>query len=344
MSRRIIDGAPIRWALAVFASLVVAGLAHPAGAQPQDTLSQRQEAPPQKAPQQEAPQHKGLLEEAAKKVLLIGIDGVRPDYLADVRTPHLDSLIANGAYSDSAYTTRPTISGPGWSSMLTGVWPAKHGVVTNNFRGNRYEQYPDFLTRIEQVRPELETFVVADWLPLVAEESGGPLFSDAPDVKRVLNGYDLGWAEADEQAVDVAVEHLRTADPDALFVYLGNPDETSHHTRAIGEEYRAAIEEADRQVGRLLDAVRARPYYTDEDWLILVSTDHGRRPDGGHGGDSAEEKTIFVLVSGPSAARGRIPGTPAIVDVAVTALVHLGISPDPAWGLDGVPVGLAERP
>jgi predicted AlkP superfamily pyrophosphatase or phosphodiesterase len=337
MGNRSSGKARVRWALVAFASLVIAGLAHPEGAQPQEASLEQREAPGRRPDAPPPPQK-------AKKVLLIGIDGVRPDILADVSTPHIDSLIANGAFSDSAYTARPTISGPGWSSMLTGVWPAKHGVVTNNFRGNRYDQYPDFLTRMERLRPELNTFVAADWLPLVSETSGGPLFGDAPDVKVVLNGYDLGWDEADEQTVDATVEHLQTADPDALFVYLGNPDETSHHTGSIGEEYRDAIELADRQVGRLIDAVRARPTYADEDWLILVSTDHGRRPDGGHGSDSPEEKTIFLLMSGPSAAGGRIPGTPAIVDVAATALAHLGISLDPAWGLDGVPVGLTERP
>ena len=92
-----------------------------------------------------------------------------------------------------------------------------------------------------------------------------------------------------------------TGDPDALFVYLGNPDETSHQTGAIGPEYRAAIAEADTQVGRLVAAVRDRPTYGGEDWLILLSTDHGRRPDGGHGGRTEAELTSVFVASGPAA-------------------------------------------
>jgi arylsulfatase A-like enzyme len=280
-----------------------------------------------------------------KKVILIGIDGVRPDVLAEVVSPNIDSLIANGAYSDRARTASPTVSGPAWSSMLIGVWPEQHGVTSNNFRENRYDEFPDFLTRIERVRPELGTFAVADWLPLVADNAGGPLIGDEPDVKIVFNGYELGWAEADERSVALAVEHLRAGDPDAMFVYLGNPDETSHQTRSIGEEYRAAIALADHHVGLLLGAIRARPTYKEEDWLVLMSTDHGRLPDGGHGGDSEVERTILYLASGPSSARGTLPGTPEIVDVAVTALTHLGIEIDPAWKLDGRAVGLrAVRP
>ncbi len=280
------------------------------------------------------------IEGQTKKVLLIGIDGVRADVMAEVSTPNLDALSAGGAWSMTARTTIPTVSGPAWSSMLIGVWPNKHNVFNNNFEGNRYAEYPDFLTRIESVRPELETFVAADWLPLVTDDSGGPLIGESPDQVVVLDGYDLGWAEADRAGTDATVAALTGGDPDALFVYLGNPDETSHQEGSIGAEYRAAIEEADVQVGRLVAAVRGRATYADEDWLILVSTDHGRRPNGGHGGRSEAELTSFVIVSGPSATAGEIPGTPRVVDVAVTALAHLGIELDPVWELDGRIVGL----
>lgn len=277
---------------------------------------------------------------ATRKVLVIGIDGIRPDVLAEVPTPNLDALAADGMFSNQAQTRPPTVSGPGWSSMLIGVWPEKHGVVNNEFEGKQYDRYPDFLTRIEQVRTDLETFAAVDWLQLGADTLGGPLISDAVDVKHVFDGYTLTWPGGDSAVVDVTAQHLRDADPDAAFAYLGNPDETSHETGSIGEEYRAAIALADRHAGMLIDAIRARPTYAQEDWLILVSTDHGRRPDGGHGGDSLEERTIFYIASGPSARRGMADATPEIVDVAVTALAHLGIPIEPAWELDGKVVGL----
>ncbi len=276
-----------------------------------------------------------------KKVLLIGLDGVRPDILASVATPHIDGLIEQGAFSANARTGFPTVSGPGWSSMLIGVWPEKHGVTNNDFENKNYDEYPDFLTRIESLRPELNTFAVADWLPIVTDDHNGPIIGDAPDVKHILNGYDLGWAEADDRSVELAVEHLGSADPDAMFVYLGNPDETSHHFNSIGEEYRAAIGLSDDHVGLLLDAVRARATYAQEDWLVHMSTDHGRSPTGGHGDDTPEERTIFYLASGPSTIVGTLEGAPSIVDVPVTALAHLGIEVDPAWDLDGEVVGLA---
>ena len=53
-----------------------------------------------------------------------------------------------------------------------------------------------------------------------------------------------------------------------------------------GPKYRTAFEVADVLVGRLVAAIQARPTYADEDWLILMCTDHGRTDEGGHGGDS----------------------------------------------------------
>jgi len=269
------------------------------------------------------------------KVLLIGIDGVRADVLAEVPTPSLDALAAEGVLVGDVRTTTPSVSGPAWSSMLTGVWPDKHGVLDNEFVGKRYEAYPDFLTRIERVRPDLETVAIADWLPLVRAEEGLATVSDEVDVKHVMDGYELGWAEADERSTELAVEALTYGDPDALFVYLGNPDETSHEHGSIGAEYRAALAGADANVGRIVGALRARDSYDDEDWLILVSTDHGRRADGGHGGDSPEEMKIFVLLHGAVARDASRPEPVGIVDVAPTALAHLGITAPAEWDLDG---------
>jgi len=269
------------------------------------------------------------------KVLILGLDGVRPDRLAAVPTPVLDSLAAHGAFSDTATTRPPTVSGPGWSSMLIGVWADKHGVMNNDFATNAYESYPDVLTRIEDVRPALGTLAVLDWPPLGTAADGGPLISDRVDRKLTVAGDSLGYHVADSISAALAAEALATGNVDAAFVYFGDVDEVGHAHGTLSPEYAAAIAVVDGQVGQVLAGLRRRPTYEAEDWLVLVSTDHGRRDDGGHGGESAAERTIFVIMSGPSV-RGHAFDRPlAIVDIAVTALAHLGIAVDPAWGLDG---------
>jgi predicted AlkP superfamily pyrophosphatase or phosphodiesterase len=276
----------------------------------------------------------------APKVLLIGLDGVRVDILAAAATPVIDSLIAGGYFSDKAITRQRTVSGPGWSSMLIGAGQDKHQVRNNDFRSNAYGSYPDFLTRLEQLDTTYTTLAVLDWPPLGDTTDGGPLISDAVDTKILIDGDANGYDRADSLSVAAAIEHLADPDLDAAFVYLGNIDVVGHETSSLAVEYRTAIETADRQVGMLIDALRRRPGYAAEDWLILLSTDHGRTDDGGHGGESLAERTIFYLASGPSVSPDPIDRTPHIVDVAVTALTHLRVEIDPAWGLDGKATGL----
>ncbi len=280
----------------------------------------------------------------ARKVLLIGLDGIRVDILAEAHTPNIDRLIANGFFSDRAQTKVRTVSGPGWSSMLIGARTDKHLVNSNDFTGNDYATYPDFLTRLEQVNPEFNTFAVVDWAPLGTTASGGPLISDAIDEKLFFDPEEEdGYGRADSLSVAAAVKRLAGQDIDAAFVYIGNTDEVGHATSSLAPEYRTAIEAADVLVGRLIAAVEERSTFADEDWLILMCTDHGRRDDGGHGGESEKERTIFFLASGPSVVKGSPDLAPNIVDVAVTALTHLGLEIDPAWNLDGRAVGLRQR-
>ncbi len=278
----------------------------------------------------------------SKKVLVIGLDGVRPDIMAEVNTPNIDALIAVGAFSDRITTKAQTISGPGWSSMLTGVWPEKHRVVNNDFTSNDYATYPDFLTRLEYIDREFKTFAVVDWPPLGGPSSGGPLISDTVDLKIMYDGEEGGYHIADSLSVAAAARHLMNQDPDAGFVYIGDPDVVAHEHGSRSTEYSASIQTADAHIGALVAAIRHRPTFADEDWLVLISTDHGHRDEGGHGGTTPEETTVFYLADGPSVAPADPDFDPNIVDVAVTALAHLGVTIDPGWQLDGKVSGLAK--
>ena len=77
-----------------------------------------------------------------RKVLMIGIDGCRPDALNLANTPNIDSLIDNGAYSLQAQTGDYTISGAGWSNTFTGVWENKHNVTEQQFLFSQFYSIP----------------------------------------------------------------------------------------------------------------------------------------------------------------------------------------------------------
>ncbi len=281
-----------------------------------------------------------------KRVLMLGIDGCRTDALQAAKAPHLKRLIAEGAFAEntSILGDRPTgadtSSGPGWSAILTGVWADKHGVKDNKFKGANYGQYPHFFQRLKQARPDAVTISLSDWPPI------HDLIVSAADVSQNQLEQDNDYAAADRRITTEAVRLLRERDPDALFVYLGNIDETGHKTgfHPSVEEYMQALEGVDSQIGEIMTAVRARPRYLQEDWLVLVSTDHGGRGTGHGGGHLFREvNTVFLIVSGPAAIKGKLTAPTALVDLSATALTHLGVKLDPAWKLDGRAVGFSPR-
>jgi predicted AlkP superfamily pyrophosphatase or phosphodiesterase len=262
-----------------------------------------------------------------KKVLIIGIDGCRPDALLAAKAPHLRALMRDGSFSARAQTGDITISGPGWASLLTGVWREKHGIRDNHFEGANLGEFPHFFHRLKSSRPNAFTASIVHWGPIN---------------ERIVSDVDLAVIlPRDSQVATEAGRILRERDPDAVFVHFDEVDGAGHkhgfHPTVAA--YIAAVEQTDSYVGQLMDALHARKSYAREDWLILVSTDHGGS-EKGHGKNIPEHRTIFLIVSGPSAARGTIEPAPAIVDVAATALTHLGVAIDPAWRLDGKPVGL----
>jgi len=289
-----------------------------------------------------------LAQAADKRVLIIGIDGVRPDALASAATPSLDRLVAEGAYAEPTlilgerYRENNTVSGPSWSSILTGVWADKHGTHDNTFEGKNYEEYPHFFTRVKEAHPDAQTVSMVSWAPIDEH-----IVSDA-DIRHVESlppGDDRMQREEqmDKAMAAAAAQVLNEEDPVAMFVYFHQPDAAGHGIGFSPEvpEYINAIENVDARVGEVLAALRNRPDHVNEDWLIIVCTDHGglgTRHGSGH--DDPEIYEVFLIISGPSAQRGSIEAQTYLVDVAVTALAHLGIEADPAWDLDGNPVGL----
>lgn len=278
------------------------------------------------------------------RLLVIGMDGCRPDALAAAKTPHLDALIEDGAFSNHTqilgerYRKNDTVSGPGWSSFLTGVWADKHGVQDNSFEGKNYEAFPHFFKHVKAKWPDARTGSFVNWEPIDTH------IVEAADVRVVhpSKGAD-GYTETDTLLAREASQFLSEGEPHVAMVYFGAIDETGH---AFGfhpdvPKYIRAIETIDEHVGEVIAAMKRRANYAKENWLVVVSTDHGGK-DKGHGGghDVPEILTTFLIVSGPAATKGTIDQPTHIVDVSVTGLAHLGVETSPE--LDGKAIGLSQ--
>ena len=222
----------------------------------------------------------------AKKVLIIGIDGCRPDALQVANTPNLDNLIANGLYSPDALNDDITISGPGWSAILCGVLSDKHLVTNNNFSGNNYQTFPHFFKYINDNDLAWHTVSICHWGPI-----NDAIVQDYADFK--LNvGSDL---EVATQAKD----YIAVNDPDVMFLHFDDPDGVGHSSgfTPTNPNYISIIESVDEHIGTVMNSIVSRPNYEEEDWLILVTTDHGGIGTS-HGGSSIEEENVFFIASG----------------------------------------------
>ena len=241
----------------------------------------------------------------SKKVLVIGIDGCRPDGITAASTPNLDALMANGTYSLDARNTGITSSGPGWSSMLTGVWQDKHKVVDNSFSGSNFSRYPHFFKRIEENNSNSRTVSLSQWHPINDQIANG--FADI-----TRNTADSSADVKNKAVAELGVEELT-----ALFVHFDDVDHAGHGSgfSPDNSNYINAIETVDAAIGELIIAMKNRPNYTNEDWIIIVSTDHGGIGTS-HGGDTEEERTIFMIVSGDYIPKKEIAKTTSEVAVS----------------------------
>ncbi|MCB9682265.1 MAG: alkaline phosphatase family protein [Alphaproteobacteria bacterium] len=243
------------------------------------------------------------------RVLVIGVDGLRPDGLAAADTPALDAWFAAGVTTDSGSTqlTGDTVSGPGWASILTGREVEAHGVTSNDDLASISAATPTFLA---QARDGGHTAAAAiHWLGV-----GVLLGSDSTDA--LVPGDDAAvGAQAARWIADGAF--------DVVFTHFDDVDHAGHASgfSADNPDYLAAIAAVDTAIGPALDAVAARE---GERWLVALVTDHGGLGTG-HSGATPPMRTIPLAMT---ADRGTLtlPATPSQMDVAPTARAWLGLA------------------
>ena len=104
----------------------------------------------------------------SRKVLILGLDGVRSDAMNENNSPFMFALSAtDGVYFTASHSVESiTYSGPNWSSILTGVHYAKHGVTGNDFEHPNFTCYPTFFDYIEAVDSSIHTASIVNWIPI----------------------------------------------------------------------------------------------------------------------------------------------------------------------------------
>lgn len=256
-----------------------------------------------------------------RHVVIISIDGLRPDALAQADTPHLDGLIARGAYSPNALTISLSETLPAHASMLGGMVAEKHGILWGlPYIGWPGMNGPTLFSAAHDAGLTTAAVFAKEKLSYIAlPGSVDRLFS--------LDSHD-------NEIKDQAVEFIQAGLPNVLFIHLPDTDRVGHEFGWMSQHQLWAVTYADSMVGEIVAALAGGGYLANT--LLIVTADHG-----GHGctngDDSPEDRTIPWLAVGPGVPAGlAITGHVNVYDTAATAAYALKLPLPPVW--DGRPV------
>lgn len=283
-----------------------------------------------------------------KKAVFVIVDGIPADLIEKLPTPALDSIAGNKGYKRAivggergGYSQTPTISAVGYNSVLTGTWVNKHNVWGNygeDIAAPNYN-YKSIFRLLKDNYPSKKTGIFSSWLDnrtkLVGENLPGT-GNLILDYKYDSLEYDtisypndttsLRMHHIDEAVVNKAAQVIREDAPDLSWVYLEYTDDMGH-TFGDGPQFYASIKTMDNQMSRLWQAIQYRKKKFNEDWLIMITTDHGRDSATGmnHGGQSDRERSGWIVTNAKDLNKHFTEDSISIVDIMPTISKHFNL-------------------
>ena len=257
-----------------------------------------------------------------RHVVLVSIDGLRPDAIARFEPPTLQRLLREGSFTLAASTIMPSTTLPSHTSMLTGELPERHQVLWNNVATARSEGV-ELPTVFGVARANgYRTAAFFSKAKFHALQLPGTLdYSQAP------GGWFGRWS-SDRTVRDVE-RHLTSAVPNLLFVHLSDVDRAGHSEGWMTDAYGDAVLRADAALARLLTA--ADTAFGSDNYAVIVTADHGGH-DRGHGTDDPQDVTIPWIAWGQGVKAGSLAETAVrTIDTASTVLWLLGLAEPTEW-------------
>ena len=250
-----------------------------------------------------------------RKVLLILVDGLRPDAITTCQNPYGAKLLTLGSYSLEAETVYPSVTLPCHMSLFHSVTPDRHGILTNTY-----------VPVSRPVRGLCEQLSAAgrtcaffyNW-----EELRDLSRPSSLACSFYVSGSVCGYERANEMVTESALSYIAGEKPDFAFVYLGCTDEVGHAHGWMSDEYYHACSQSLDEVGRLVECF-------GKEYSIIVTADHG-----GHGRDHGTKMTEDMLIPliciGPDFRPGIELPKANICDIAPTIAALAGVASDRDW-------------
>jgi predicted AlkP superfamily pyrophosphatase or phosphodiesterase len=256
----------------------------------------------------------------AQRVVIISIDGLRPDGLLRSNIPRISELINGGESSFTAQTVFPSVTLPAHASMLSGRCVSKHGINWDDYEPDKgYLQGATIFSVAHDAGMRTIMAVGKEKLKTIARPGTVDAFRFE--------------STSDEAIVQSALEEA-AGGFGVLFVHLTYPDSYGHAAGWMSATYLSVIGHEDSVVGTLLDGLRVDNLM--DGTLIILTSDHGGH-DKIHGTALPEDMTIPWIIFGPGVVSGPALEIPILTtDTAATGVWALGLTVPEDW--DGRPV------
>lgn len=244
------------------------------------------------------------------KALLIGFDGARAEamhLLSDSADEQVTGVLFASEYSavqtlkaqgglylsyaggEMGYP-QETSTAQGWSAILTGVWGVQNGVIKH------VPMKTDCPTVLRELAAQgKKSAFLAEWA-----DHFTITYKDEIEIAKQKK-LSLDFEKyADDRALETAFLERIAGDTDCIFGIFEAPDYNGHSTGFSLENprYAACVCRLDNVAYRLMEAVKSRPTYADEDWLIMITSDHGGH-DRRHGTQKQFDRMTFIASNKP---------------------------------------------
>jgi arylsulfatase A-like enzyme len=301
------------------------------------TVSFGQAAAPAPAPAAAAPAPERPVRPipAVEHVLIVSVDGLRPDKVLQANAPTMRAMMKDGAYTMWARTTYMANTLPSHTSMVTGVSIGKHGIYWNEDLPLSRPVYPDVPTVMElATRAGYAT-------AMVAGKSKFATLNKPGTIGHVYVPAGANSKDNNDTVVAEAAKIIEATKPELMFLHFPDTDTVGHASGWGSPQFLAAVEKTDTQLAAVFAALDRAGIR--QSTVVILSADHGGQGTS-HGAEDERSRNIPWIVTGPGVRVGYDLTSNAALsirteDTAATALWLLGLNL-PA-NLDGRPVNAA---
>ena len=249
-----------------------------------------------------------------EKVILLSIDGMRPDGVLQCKNPYVDELMRIASYTYNARTVFPSITLPCYMSLFHSVPPEIHGTA-----GNTY------IPPVHPINGLFEQLKKAD--KISAMYYGWEPMRDLSRPGSLMHTMYIDAFSAEHTDViltDHALNYIKIAKPDFVFIYLIETDEKGGHDNGwMSSAYLDYISCAISCVRKVIEE-------TNGEYSVIVTADHGGH-DSEHGSEMDEDMIIPMFFYGQPFAPGKKLGEVSILDIAPTIADIMGVPKAKEW-------------